>query len=218
VKKRVELKFDGFRSVAIKAGGKVHLRSRNDNDFNVRYPGLVKALAANARRNCYRRGSSGARWRRQAVLQYVAELWLRWSAAALLIFDLLMLKGKDVMSEPLVKRREPIEKRILPTLVEPILKGSLQALIQSVKAQGLEGLVAKRRNSKYEPGMRSGAWQKRRVNQGQELVIGGYTPSAKNFDALVIGYYDGEKLTYAARTRNGFTPASRVELFKLQPI
>ena len=58
-----------------------------------------------------------------------------------------------------------------------------------------------------------------RVNAGQELVIGGYTPSPKNFDALVIGYYDGDKLIYAARTRNGFTPASRAELFKkLKPL
>jgi ATP-dependent DNA ligase len=53
-----------------------------------------------------------------------------------------------------------------------------------------------------------------RVNQGQELVIGGYTPSPKNFDALVVGYYEGSNLIYAARTRNGFTPASRAELFK----
>lgn len=53
-----------------------------------------------------------------------------------------------------------------------------------------------------------------RVNQGQELVIGGYTPSDKNFDALVIGYYESDKLIYAARTRNGFTPASRAALFK----
>jgi bifunctional non-homologous end joining protein LigD len=135
------------------------------------------------------------------------------------IFDLLILKGKDIMAEPLVKRRELIEEQILPWLGEPIryspiLEGGLQALIQSVKAQGLEGLVAKRRNSKYESGMRSGAWQKMRVNQGQELVIGGYTPSVKNFDALVIGYYDDNQLMYAARTRSGFTPASRVDLFK----
>jgi ATP-dependent DNA ligase len=49
----------------------------------------------------------------------------------------------------------------------------------------------------------------RTVNAGQELVIGGYTPSPKHFDALVIGYYDGPNLTYAARSRNGFTPALR---------
>ena len=54
-----------------------------------------------------------------------------------------------------------------------------------------------------------------RINQAQEFVIGGYTPSANNFDALVIGYYEGDKLMYATRTRNGFTPASRVEVFKI---
>jgi len=53
-----------------------------------------------------------------------------------------------------------------------------------VKAQGLEGLVAKRSDSRYEPGMRSGAWQKMCVNQGQEFVIGGYTHGTKTFDAL----------------------------------
>jgi bifunctional non-homologous end joining protein LigD len=53
-----------------------------------------------------------------------------------------------------------------------------------------------------------------RVNQGQEFVIAGYTPSSKNFDALILGYYDGDRLIYVARTRNGFTPASRDKLFK----
>jgi bifunctional non-homologous end joining protein LigD len=135
-----------------------------------------------------------------------------------------VLKGKDVMGEPLTKRRELIEEQVLPELAEPIryspvLEGSLKDLVRSVKAQGLEGLVAKRRDSRYEPGLRSGAWQKMRVNAGQELVIGGYTPSPKNFDALVIGYYQDGKLIYAARTRNGFTPASRAELFKkLKPL
>jgi ATP-dependent DNA ligase len=122
------------------------------------------------------------------------------------VFDLLRLNGRDVMDEPLVKRRELLEKRILPKLPEPVryspeLKASLTDLIQSVKAQGLEGLVAKRRDSKYEPGLRSGVWQKMRVNQGQELVIAGYTPSPKNFDALVIGYFDSGKLIYAAHPK-----------------
>jgi ATP-dependent DNA ligase len=68
-------------------------------------------------------------------------------------------------------------------------------------------------------GLRSGPWRKMRVNLGQELVITGYRPSAKNFDALVIGYYEAGKLIYAARTRNGFTPALRPELFnKLKPL
>jgi hypothetical protein len=65
----------------------------------------------------------------------------------------------------------------------------------------------------FANGQRSGAWQKMRVNQGQEFVIAGYTPSSPNFDAIVFGYYDAGRLIYAGRTRNGFTP-SFARLFK----
>ena len=220
-----ELKLDGYRALAIKTGGDVRLRSRNDNDFTVRYPAIVKALSKlpnetvvdgelvaldetghpsfNALQNY---GSS------QGPLLYY-------------LFDVLVLAGKDVMSKPLEARRALLKNRILPKLADPIryspeLKGSMRDLIQSVKAQAFEGLVAKRRDSPYEPGLRSGAWRKMRINQGQELVIGGYTPSASSFDALVIGYYDDAgQLIYAARTRNGLTPASRSDLFKkLRPL
>ena len=96
------------------------------------------------------------------------------------VFDVLILSGKDVMGEPLVRRCELIEKHVLPKLNEPvryspILEGRLRDLVHSVKAQRLEGLMAKRGDTKFEPGLRSGAWLKMRVNQGQEFVIGGYT-------------------------------------------
>src|SRR3954470_5615988 len=108
--------------------------------------------------------------------------------------------------------REPIRQ-------SPVLEGPSGQLIESVREQSLEGLIAKRLDSVYEPGQRSGAWRKMRVNQGQEFVIGGYTPSPKNFDALIFGYYEGNRLLYAARTRNGFTPRLREELFRrLQPL
>ena len=86
---------------------------------------------------------------------------------------------------------------MLPKLAEPVryagaLDASCRCSSQSVKAQGFEGLVAKRRDSRYEPGLRSGAWQKMRVNRGQEFVIGGYTLGTKTFDALVFGYYEGK--------------------------
>ena len=83
-----------------------------------------------------------------------------------------------------------------------------------MKEQGLEGLVAKQRGSRYEPGERSGAWQKMRVNEGQEFVIGGYTIGGTTFDALVFGYYEGTRLIYVARTRNGFTPSLRAQLMQ----
>ena len=219
-----ELKFDGYRALAIKSGGKVHLRSRNDNDFNGRYPGVVKALRAMPDDTVI----DGEVVALDPDGKPSFNLLQNYSSAGtplhFFIFDVLVLKGQDVMGEPLVKRRELLEEHVFPNMDEPIrhsplLEASLKDLIQSVKAQGLEGLVAKRRDSKYEPGQRSGAWQKMRVNAGQELVIGGYTPSPKNFDAIVIGYYQEGKLMYAARTRNGFTPGSRVELFrKLKPL
>jgi bifunctional non-homologous end joining protein LigD len=102
-----------------------------------------------------------------------------------------------------------------PIRESPVLDASLDDLIQSVKAQRLEGIVAKRADSRYEPGQRSGAWQKMRVNQVQEFVIGGYTPAGRNFDAIIFGYYDSEgRLIYVARTRNSFTPSSRDALYQ----
>jgi bifunctional non-homologous end joining protein LigD len=213
-----ELKLDGYRALAIKTGGKVHLRSRNDKDFTTRYPSIVKALAAMPDEtvidgevvaldgdgrpsfNTLQNHASGA------DLHYF-------------IFDVLILKGRDVMGEPLTKRRDLLEKHVFPAMIEPIryspvLDASLKDLVQSVKAQGLEGLVAKRRDSRYEAGMRSGAWQKMRVNRGQEFVIGGYTVGGATFDAMVFGYYDGENLMCAGRTRNGFTPQLRAELLR----
>ena len=78
----------------------------------------------------------------------------------------------------------------------------------------MEGLVAKRRDSPYEAGKRSGAWQKMRINQGQEFVIGGYTVGGRTFDALVFGYYEGKDLVFASKTRNGFTPPLREALMR----
>ena len=214
-----ELKFDGYRALAIKGSGKVQLRSRNDNDFNARYPGIVKALAPLPDDTVIDGEVVALDPEGKPSFSLLQNHGSPGATLHFFIFDLLVLKGRDVMGKSLAERRELLGKHIFPKMEEPIryspvLEAGLKDLIQSVKAQGLEGLVAKRRDSKYEPGRRSGAWLKMRVNQGQELVIGGYTPSPKNFDALVIGYYEGPNLIYAARTRNGFTPASRADLFK----
>jgi bifunctional non-homologous end joining protein LigD len=123
------------------------------------------------------------------------------------------------MRETLDARRALLEKRILSKLDEPIrysreLPATLPDLIEAVKAQGFEGLIAKKRSSRYEPGKRSGAWQKMRMNRSQDFVIGGYTIGGEPFDAVVFGYYDADRFVYAARTRNGFTPAIRSSLMK----
>jgi bifunctional non-homologous end joining protein LigD len=96
------------------------------------------------------------------------------------VFDVMVLEGRDVMREPLQRRRELLERRILPRLAEPVryiapFDVPLPVLVQSVRAQGFEGIVAKRLHSVYESGLRSGAWLKMRVNQSHDFVIGGYT-------------------------------------------
>jgi ATP-dependent DNA ligase len=144
------------------------------------------------------------------------------SAAAPVVyfaFDVMVLGGRNVMREPLSVRRDLLEKKVLPKLREPVrytppLDASLPVLIESVKAHGFEGLVAKRLDSRYEPGLRSGAWMKMRVNRGHEFVIGGYTHGTTTLDALIFGYYEGKDLVYVARTRNGFTPATRAQLWR----
>ena len=214
-----ELKFDGYRSEAIKTGGHVQLRSRNDNDFNVRYPAIVKALAPMPDETVIDGEVVALDENGKPSFNTLQNYGSAGAPLHYFIFDLLIFKGKDVTGEPLLKRRELLEQHILPKMHEPIrfspvLEGSLPDLIQSVKAQGLEGLVAKRRDSRYEAGTRSGAWQKMRVNQGQEFVIGGYTIGGATFDAVVFGYFDHGQLMYAGRTRNGFTPKLRAELLK----
>jgi bifunctional non-homologous end joining protein LigD len=87
-------------------------------------------------------------------------------------------------------------------------------MISAVRSQGLEGIVAKRRDSLYEPGRRNSAWLKMRIGGGQEFVIGGYTPSPKNFDAVLVGYFRDNKLMFAARVRNGFVPSLRTAVFR----
>jgi bifunctional non-homologous end joining protein LigD len=135
------------------------------------------------------------------------------------VFDVVILDGRNVMSEPLSVRRDLLRSRVLPKLGEPIrhcpeLNASLADVIESVRAAGLERLVAKRLDSAYESGSRSGAWRKMRINQGQEFVIGGYTLGGKNFDAVICGYFENDQLVYVARTRNGFTPSLRAQLYR----
>ena len=216
---RYELKHDGYRAIAFKSRGKLYLRSRNDKDFADRYPEILKGLTKLPDETVIDgevvafdeagRPSFNA-------LQNSAASDLK---LAFYVYDLMVLEGKELMSEPYDVRRAILGKRVLPKLKEPVrysatIDAALPDLIASVKAAGLEGLVAKKGQSRYEPGVRSGAWQKMRINQGQEFVIGAYTVGGTTFDALVFGYYEGTELIYAARTRNGFTPASRAALLK----
>jgi bifunctional non-homologous end joining protein LigD len=212
-----ELKLDGYRAIAFKRNGDVSLRSRNDNDFNARYPAVVKALAQLPDDTVIDGEIVAFDQEGRPSFSALQNYGSAPAAVVYYVFDVLVLAGRDLKREPLLKRRGVLKKKILPKLPEPVrysapLDAELPVLIQSVKAHGFEGLVAKRRNSAYEPGLRSGAWMKMRVNRGQEFVIGGYTLGTRNFDALIFGCYEGDELIYVARTRNGFTPAMRAHI------
>ncbi len=214
-----ELKLDGYRAIAFKANGRLFLRSRNDNDFGQRYPAVVHGLAGLPDDTVIDGEVVAFDEEGHPSFNVLQNYGTASASVVFYVFDVLVLRGKDVRSEPLERRQSLLKEKVLPKLKEPVryagaLGAALPDLVASVKAQGLEGLVAKRLGSRYESGMRSGAWMKMRVNRGQEFVIGGYTLGTKTFDAIVFGYYEGKKLIYVARTRNGFTPASRLALFK----
>jgi bifunctional non-homologous end joining protein LigD len=81
-------------------------------------------------------------------------------------------------------------------------------LIKTAKELELEGVIAKRKGSIYEPGRRSDAWLKYKINRSQEFVIGGYTVGIDPFDALIVGCYEGRKLRYVSRVKAGFKSAA----------
>ena len=142
----------------------------------------------------------------------------RSKAQALLfyVFDVLAYRGRSLMQEPLERRRETLGEifkgiKAAPIAVSERLDANVAELVRVAKEFGFEGIVAKRKNSIYESGKRTGAWVKYKVNRGQEFVIGGYTPG-NPFDALIVGYYEGGRLLYAAKVRSGFVPLVRREV------
>lgn len=137
-------------------------------------------------------------------------------------FDIPSHRGKSLLKTPWQERRAILD-RALPSHALLHLSASLESdaksVIKAITEMKLEGVIAKRRSSCYEPGQRTGAWIKHRLQMGQEFVIGGFTPGAHGIDAIVVGYYDGDRLIYAARTRNGFVPLTRRKLYeRLKPL
>ena len=130
-------------------------------------------------------------------------------------FDLLHLAGESLTGQPLRVRRASLPGilRGSGVLLSEELRGSADRVIEAVRGLGLEGVVAKRRDSRYEAGGRGGAWVKLKLDRQQEFVIGGYRPGPHGVDALLVGFYDGRKLRFAGKVRAGFTPHLRREVF-----
>jgi bifunctional non-homologous end joining protein LigD len=212
-----QVKLDGYRAMAVKSSGKLNLFSRRRNSFNSQYSLVFDALA-DLPDNIVIDGevvalNESGRPDFNLLQHHRAQA----SRIHYFVFDLLTYDNHDLTRLPLIERHE-IMKSVLK-LKSPRVRivdhfeVPAADMLSAIRAQGLEGVVAKRRDSRYEIGKRSGSWAKYRLNSGQELVIGGYFPGAHGVDAIVVGYYRGDDLIYVARVRNGFVPASRRQVF-----
>ncbi|MBB5061400.1 bifunctional non-homologous end joining protein LigD [Granulicella aggregans] len=210
-----EIKLDGFRLEAVKDGSETTLFSRRGNMLNQKFPyiaGALKGLPKNTVIDGELVALDDEGRTDFNLLQNFrsAELRIHYYA-----FDILVSKGKDLTHLPLAERRAILEK-ILPVndhISLSVVQTDSRAMLSFVRQHGLEGVVAKRVDGIYQPGKRTGLWAKHRINLGQEFVIGGYTKGTQGFDALIIGFYRGKELIYAARVRAGFVPATRREVF-----
>ena len=212
-----ELKLDGYRGIGIKSQGRARLFSRNGKDFTQRFAGTTQAFESLPDETIIDGEIVAVDGDGKPSFNLLQHFESAGQTIMFYAFDLLMLDGGDIRRRPLVERRELLGE-LIKALPEPIHLSQafdfpVKDLLSAVRENGLEGIVAKRRDSIYRSGDRSGDWVKMRANRGQEFVIGGYVPSTTNFDSILVGHYDGKHLIYAARIHAGFVPAVRQTVF-----
>lgn len=238
-----EIKWDGIRAVAYFDRGNIRLLSRNHKDLTSQYPeitGLAEALAARrvildgelVALDADGRPSFASLQRRMGLSAVKTVERVRQAVpVTYIIFDLLYLDGRELLNEPYRERRRLLAELALggPSWQTPAHKeGEGPALQAATRAIGLEGVIAKRSDSRYEAGQRSGAWLKVKNVRRQELVIAGWVPGAGrrqgSIGAILVGYYDcplaaarGKKpgLVYAGKVGTGFSERQLAELGQL---
>jgi bifunctional non-homologous end joining protein LigD len=210
-----ELKFDGVRALAIKRNRDVELMSRSGKDLGSKYHELLEPLKKLPPREFVLDGEVVALDQQGRssfqLLQSFQMAGVKKPPLFYCVFDLINLDGKDLTGLPLAQRKamaETLAGSVSPAIrFSPGINADSTRLIREMQARGLEGLIAKRRDSKYEPGRRSGAWVKFKWTNEQEFVIGGYSEpkgSRAHFGALLVGYYEKGKLLFAAKVGTGF--------------
>jgi bifunctional non-homologous end joining protein LigD len=228
-----EVKWDGVRAIAYAQPGRLRLESRNLNEVTDAYPevrgilddlGMQEAVLDGEIVTFDEQGrpSFERLQRRMHVTSPTAVRRLMSSHPVVYaIFDLLYLDGHSLLDTPYHERRARLEELNLggPAWRVPAAHaGDGKALLEATRKQGLEGIVAKRPDSCYEPGRRSGAWLKIKHTFRQELVIGGWIPGegrrAERIGALLMGYYRDGQFVFAGRVGTGFTERSLTELQK----
>lgn len=212
-----EIKYDGFRVVAVLNAGEAELWSRNHKPLSADFPEVVQALRKLKCRNAVLDGEivalDEAGRSRFQLLQARAHPGGR-PTLVYYVFDLLHRDGQSLVDAPLEERRKHLVllagKAAKLVQLSPVFLVEPSELLAAARRQGLEGIIAKRPGSRYEADRRSGAWLKCKVVAAQELVIGGFTPpknSRQYFGAILVGYYRAGKLIYAGKVGTGFDHA-----------
>lgn len=211
---RTEIKFDGYRALAVLRGKTVELWSRNEKSLAASYPEVVAALGRLRVREAILDGEivaldPGGRSRFQLLQQ--RGMTRQRPPIRFYLFDLLQHDGVRWTDRPIEERRAELEAVVGKgddvLRLSPVFLTDPAEVLETARQQGLEGVVLKQPGSLYEPGRRSGAWLKRRISADQEFVIGGYTPprGGRHFiGALLVGYYEKGKLRYAGKVGTGF--------------
>lgn len=217
-----ERKLDGLRCVAVRNGDELDLWSRNHNSFKARFPEVVGALAVLPVDNFSLDGElvafDGQDFAGFSALQQGSDRRRAVASSPLpprsrvvyCVFDVLHLLGRDTRGLCLNERRALLAQMVEPGLavqVVPVLEGEPEELLSKACQLGWEGLIAKRATSTYA-GRRSPDWRKLKCSASQELVIAGWTEPQRSrvgLGALLVGYYEGDRLRYAGKVGTGFT-------------
>jgi len=225
-----EIKFDGVRALVLRSKRALNLRSRTDKDLGGKYPSILQALQALPADQVVLDGEvvavdSQGRSAFQLLQSYQTATG-RKPGLFYYVFDILNLNGRDLTRLPLWQRKQIAEKLVSGLRPHVRFSAGIDAdstrVMREMKKRGLEGLVAKLKDSPYQPGQRTGAWTKFKWTQEQEFVIGGYTEpkgAREHFGAILVGYYQGQRLLFAAKVGTGFDQKSLATLFEqFQPI
>jgi DNA ligase D-like protein (predicted ligase) len=212
-----EIKLDGYRCLAVRDAKGVILWSRTANIFTTQFPRITHACEKLQTDTLIDGEIVAIDDSGRPSFNLLQHHRSKASAIQFYAFDILIDRGRSLLEVPLETRRELLSEALRavgdPIRLSEVFETAPADLVRAAKEHSLEGIIAKRKDSIYEPGKRSGAWLKHRINRGQEFVIGGYTPGHP-FDALIVGYYEGEKLYYVGKVRNGFVPEVRREVYR----
>jgi bifunctional non-homologous end joining protein LigD len=214
-----EVKWDGYRAVALMNKGKVEFKSRNDKSFNDKFYPVYQALQ-DWKINAIVDGEVVVVDKKGKASFGALQNWQSQDEGELIyyVFDLLWYDGYDLTRLPLTQRKKILSELMPENSLIRFSKDfetSGVEFLKVAKKAGLEGIVAKRKDSLYHGGERTNEWLKIKANRSQEVIIGGYTNNAdsdKPFSSLLVGVYDHGKFIYTGKIGTGFSIKTQKEL------